>query len=369
MTRMVYVANFTRNPEVTDGGSSREDALATFVCDQGGECLTVCDGRFKGNAKERFTRAGRLLREIEELNPELVVLSYPSYPFFWQHKVTRYFWTSVQFTRQLSKLARKIGFRVVIDIMDLPVFQYKDLGFGLEMRPETLRKFDRFIFGWADYLWVCSESLAEVIAKNYAIPKSRMIVALNGYRDTCKPDTSADCTDNVLRFTYAGSLNPERGIKHLIDSFLANDLENCELHLCGPFGEWIDTTVQSKAIFHHGSLFNDQACEIMSGCDVGLIPYPERGYYHLAFATKLGFYLGLGMPVLSSNAHETASHVKRLGVGLCWNIDDFASAFAYINAHREELCKWRKRAMEARGDFNWSTIYANALSRTCEGHM
>ena len=113
-----------------------------------------------------------------------------------------------------------------------------------------------------------------------------------------------------------------------------------------------------------GNYFIGILCALRSGAGVGV---SAVHYYHLAFATKLPFYLGLGMPVLCSNARETASHVARLGVGLCWPVDDFATAFATLAEDRSRLRAWRERVLESRAQFQWSEIYARALRETITG--
>lgn len=358
MARIIHITNFPP-VEITDGGTHREAALAGFLASRGAGRIVVQDNEFKRSRKGRVGRLERLLGEIADQRPDAVVLCYPSYPFFWQHRVTPYLGLSVLFASRLKALAHRMGFKIIIDVMDLPVFQYKDLGFRLEMRPGTQQLFDRFVFNHADYLWVCSGALTEVIERVYGIERSRLIVALNGYGNELEP--ARDKATGTLKLAYGGSLNQERGIGRVVEAFFAGGVEDGELHLCGPYGEWITDECKDPRIVYHGSLSDAEAGKVLSGCDIGLIPYPESGYYHLAFATKLPFYLGLGLPVLCSQARETAAHVNRLGVGLCWKMDDFARAFAYLAANRNEIDKWRERVYEVRGELAWSSIYARAM--------
>ena len=108
----------------------------------------------------------------------------------------------------------------MIDVMDLPAFQHEDLGYRLEMRDSTLNRFDRFVFSRADALWVCSESIAGLIADRYGIDGSRLIVALNGHDMDFEPRPPDD--SGPLKLAYAGSLNRERGIAGAIEAFLAS---------------------------------------------------------------------------------------------------------------------------------------------------
>lgn len=356
MKSIVHVTNFEAR-QVVDGGTHREEALYRFLSKQGAARLVVQDSGFRESKAGKLLRLPRLMREIRESGADMVVLNYPSYPFFWQHRVTIYFLMSLVFAYLLRGKAE-----VVIDVMDLPVFQYKDLGYPIEMSEAKLKWFDRFIFSRADYLWVCSNALSEVIRQECAIDTSRLIVALNGH-DMDQPPPERP-PSQITRFAYAGSLNPERGMEAAVQAFVDGRMENTELHLCGRCGQWIRQKYSDPRIVYHGELTDAEAWKTLAGCDIGLIPYPERGYYNLAFATKLPFYLALGMPVLCSMAQETAAVVEAKGIGLCRPISRFAEAYQEAASDPEQLAAWRSNVIKVRGEFSWNIIYSRALEKT-----
>jgi hypothetical protein len=80
--------------------------------------------------------------------------------------------------------------------MDLPAFQYADLGFSLQMRPEQLQAFDKFIFSRADVLWVCSGSIAGLICDRYGIDQRKSMVVLNGLE---KPEALRAEAGEIIR--------------------------------------------------------------------------------------------------------------------------------------------------------------------------
>lgn len=360
----MHVTNFPPRP-VTDGGTHREEALGKLLASWGARRIVVQDSVFRRNKVAKLFRLGRLMREVRSAKPGLVVCNYPAYPFFWQHKITRYTLISLLFASKLRSMANRLGFRIVIDVMDLPVFQYRDLGYQLEMSEDTHKLFDRFVFRRADKLWVCSEMLAETIRREYGCHEQSTIVALNGHSMDISPPPLD--MSGPMKLAYAGWLSPWRGVACMIDAFLASGVTEAQLHMCGPSGEWISEHYADSRIIYHGSLTDAEAIRRLAGCQVGIIPYPEEGYYNLAFATKFPFYLALGMAVLSSEARETASHVRRLGVGLVAPLDKFSDAIAYLDGHRDEVAQWHRRALEVRSDFDWSNIYSRALEQTLNG--
>lgn len=363
MSGMIHLTNFQPQP-IVDGGSHREEALADFLASRGARRLVVQDSVFGSSKWQRVARLSRLKREMREAAPDLVVLNYPACPFLWQHKVGYYFASSVVLLRWLRHEATRRGFKIVIDVMDLPVFQHRDLGYELQMRDSTLARFDRFVFGQADAIWVCSGLIAGLIHEHYGVPEARLITALNGHKMGSVPLRD---THEGVRFAYAGSMNSERGIAPAIEAFLAGAAPDSELHLCGPFGDWIPGRFDDPRIVYHGALTDADACAALAACDVGLIPYPERGYYHVAFATKLPFYLNLGLPVLCSAARETASYVEKLGIGMWRDIDSFATAFSEISRNPGVVDEWRGNVLAAREEFDWSYIYSRALAETPGG--
>jgi glycosyltransferase involved in cell wall biosynthesis len=359
--RIFHITNFPPR-EVFDGGTCREEALAAFLASRGAKRLIVQDDTFYDSKVDRLRRLFRLIRAIEQEKPELVVCNYPSYPFYWEHRVTPYFILSVVFAYWARHATRKIGCLLVLDIMDLPVFQYADLGYEIKMRPATLKRFDKYLFHRADRLWVCSESLSRLIHQEYGVSIDKITTVLNGHNMEFKVPV-VDLS-GPLKLAYAGSLNPCRGIATMIDAFLASDLPDAELHLCGAFGEWIGERYCDNRLIYHGGLADAQAAVVLKECQVGVIPYPESGYYNLAFATKLPFYMALGQPVLCSEARETASHVSRLGIGLVCPLSQFAAGIRYLDSHRDQIAAWRQRITEVRNDFSWSNLYAKALEET-----
>lgn len=354
---IVQVVNFQPR-EAIDGGTMREDALGSFLESRNAARLVIQDAGYHGSKFRHITRLSSLIDEINHLDPGAVVLSYPSYPFFWRHKVTPYLFLSLLFAQKLRRLANRKRFGIVIDIMDLPVYQYQDLGFELEMRPEALKKFDRFIFSRADVLWVCSGSIARIINQDYDIDAFRMIVVLNGYQ---AQQSQPDFEDGQLKLAYAGTLNRERGLEPVFDNLLGCP-GNFQINLCGLSGEWIGQKYSDPRLVYHGAITDSAARKVLSGCNLGLIPYPERGYYHLAFATKLAFYLGMGMPVLCSDVIETGEYVRNMGIGLCSPVSQFSEAVQSIVPAR--LLEWREQVLRVRGMFSWANIYQLALSES-----
>lgn len=360
MTKIIYVTNSVSR-QVVDGGTNREEALARFFSERGASRLVVQDEQFRGSKLGRVMRLRRLMQEVRDANPDIVVLNYPAYPFFWQHKVTVYYWMALVFARLLRRWADSHNARVVIDVMDLPVFQFRDLGYALSMSEKQFQRFDRAVLRRAHYLWVCSHSLAGLTSRTYGVADESITVVVNGC--TPRPLPCRRRPDGVFRFFHSGSMDRARGIEDMLNAFIAARVANAELHLAGCNGEWIDGRFPASQVVYHGSLSDSQAATLGSTCDVGLIYYPQRGYYHYAFATKLAHYVSCGLPVLCTNVGETGQAVRSLGVGKVADIAQFGEAMREMAEPTSGIAEYASAVRDARVALSWEALYSAALER------
>lgn len=361
MERIVHITNFEPRESITDGGTNREEALARIAAGMGARRLVVQDSGFKASKTDRFLRLHRLMKEIQEIGPELILLNYPSYPFFWQHKVTHYYWFSILFARRLRQWASNNRVRIVVDVMDMPLYQHRDLGYGIEMSDSRFRVLDRAVFQNADHIWFCSSRIRELAIREYGLRPEATSVVANGsslYTFSSKPRD-----ERPFRFVYCGSLARERGIGEMIEAYDQARIPNSELHLAGEAGEWIKQQWNSTNIIYHGKLTDPEAAELASNCNLGLIYYPQHGYYQLAYATKLPFYVCAGVPVLCTNVQETGIAVSELGVGRVVDISRFGAAMAELVEQKHVLQSCRESLERAREKLTWDRLYTAAIER------
>ena len=111
MGGIVHITNGLLDGNIVDGGSSRENALAGFLQSQDASRLGVQDTSVWKKKHLRPLRPFQLLNDICRLDPELVILNYPAYPFFWRFKVDGYMWGSILFSHLLRHASKRHGFR------------------------------------------------------------------------------------------------------------------------------------------------------------------------------------------------------------------------------------------------------------------
>lgn len=358
---ILHITNSHPRP-VVDGGTHREEALAAFLSKRGASRLVVRDESFSRSKLGKLTRLPRLMKEIRQAAPELIVLNYPSYPFFWQHKVTRYYWTALLFSRSLARYAGNSGAKVVIDVMDLVRFQHADLGLSMEMSDSQSRRFDKIVFSGAHALWVCSYTLAALVQREYGLQTESVKTVVNG--STVRNGRKSARDGRPFRFVYCGGLAKERQTEAMVAAFIQADLPHAELHLSGLDGEWIPAEFAQPNIIYHGSLSDADAAGLTSECDAGLIYYPQFGYYHMAFATKLAHYVCCGVPILCTDVRETGSAVRKMGVGVVADASDWPQAMRSMAA-ADPPTAYHGALLAAQQELTWEHLYTTALESGC----
>lgn len=354
---IVHITNFTSR-EIKDGGINREEALSKFLANRGATRLVIQDDKFKHSKFSRLTRILRLLSEIRSLSPDTIILNYPAYPFFWQHKITLYTLQAQYFARWLRKWSLQNKARIIIDIADLPLYQYEDLGLPMEMSTTRFKQLDKTLFLNADELWVCSHSLSILAREAYGLDKQIIKPVVNGSvaRNQLKSDSGA----HPFRFVYCGGLKRHRYIDNMIQTFIDSNISNAELHLAGTEGQWIPSQFPQNNVIYHGSLTDAAAAKMAMNCDLGLIYYPQKGYYHLAFATKLAFYICCGLPVLCTDVNETGNAIRSMGVGQIVDIANFGEAMKEIAGSADLRTRFRDALAAAGNELTWERIYSVA---------
>jgi len=143
------------------------------------------------------------------------------------------------------------------------------------------------------------------------------------------------------------------------------DDEKYELFLMGNEGDWLRSIVDKKNIRYLGNLPEDVAMEVVTRCDVGLIPYDQtKLYYNLAYPTKLAFYLSCGIPFLSTEVQEIINWKKNNNIGYTKNIDNWNKYIKMID--RENISEEKKKIIDIKSLVYWDTIIERTLKLLME---
>jgi len=312
-------------------------------------------------------RVPRLLVDVWLSPHRIVLLYYPGYPFFWKHKVTPWFIVSIIFSVVLFLVTRLRGKRTIIDVVDLPLHQFRDLHLSMEMSERTFHAFDRVVFTLADEIWFASERFCRLAHQEYHLdPRKTQTVPNGAFRVTPGrvPLEERGSSLSPFRFVYAGTMNAARELDAMLAAFVALPQRDVELHLCGIEGEWIPERYPDHRIKFHGHLSQPDSLDLILQCDVGIVPYPERGYYDLVFPSKLPLYVTGGVMVLGSNAAEISRGIDEWQIGIHGPIDQISGLMLHCVDSPAMVLAFKQSAWAKRGQFYWDSIYSRALLNT-----
>lgn len=362
--RLLQVVNTQASP-ATDGGTSRNLALNAFVDSQGGIRIAVQDDAWRASRARRQMRPVSLTAEIRRLRPDVLVFRYPGFPFFWSLDRDLDLLRSLAFLGMLRAALAGSGCRMVIDLCDLIRFPSPDTGITLHLNDRLLAAFERRFFGSADEIWACSEGFGRHIADTYGVAWRSFRLALNGNFRECgdAPAPPEEAVEGSFRFFYAGDLGRGwRGVETMLDGFVSEVSDpSARLVLCGANGGWIAGHYSDRRIVYLGKLTSMEASAIGRQCHVALIPQPEHQYFHLSFPTKLGFYMTLGLPVITTPLREPARFVEKHGVGLAAPPEEFGRQMRRLVELRHEVEAFCSAAVGLSESFYWDSIYGAAF--------
>jgi glycosyltransferase involved in cell wall biosynthesis len=246
--------------------------------------------------------------------------------------------------------------KVVLEVNDLFVDQARDLHLPV---PINFQKIEQRIFSRKGVTYAfASESMRKYAIEKFGIAHNETLTVING--DNPAPDSNAALlpvrigSNHGLKFVYSGTLNKGRQIEKMLQSFEGG---HNQLILLGKDGEWISQEYfKNSNIVYLGAFDSSRANAIVASCDVGLIPYPEdRGYFQIAYPTKVSSYLVAGIPFLSTRVREVERILEGYqGIGKCLPIDEWA---IWINQIKHnELAEMKQKIAPIRSDFTWEHI-------------
>lgn len=201
------------------------------------------------------------------------------------------------------------------------------------------------------------------MVKKYTIDPIDTTVCING-GNTLLNSSEFKYEDIINSFdmvyVYAGTLNKGRQIEELISLF--PKLKYIKLVLIGEGGEWIKDFTKQQNIHYLGALEESEAHELVSKCDVGLIPYAsDRFYYNLAFPTKLSFYITAGITFLSTDVQEVKNINEDYHFGIIENFQNWHNIFKVLTRDDIEFLKLKVR--KHRSEFYWQNTFDKKIFR------
>jgi len=235
----------------------------------------------------------------------------------------------------------------------------------------VLRFLESFLERRADAVITVNETLAEVMAKRYRIPRPGVVMNTPARLERSE---SLAISNSTLRNTlgispelevllYAGRITFNRGLEQLILSL--EYLENCCLVCMGGGDEkykkgllyLAKETGVDRRFFFFGPVPPDRVIHFATGADLGVAAIANSclSYYYCS-PNKLFEYMNAGLPVIASAFPELEKVVLQHEIGLTFDPsdpEDIARAARQILKDPDTRERMSQNAFKAANSYNW----------------
>lgn len=349
-----------KSNKIMDGGVSRDVAFYNYL-------------KKEKDLKVKFLENEGALKKIIQMFKEgfyLLTLKNKKI-FLHQNSINILFPTKIFSNRYISKVIYKILSRVArfnvvyLEINDLIYEQSLDLELLNSHQREAALRVQKKIFDINNISYIfASEEMRKYTIKNYKIDEKKTYTCINGSIELKeKKEVEILKNEKKIKCIYAGTLNRGRQIEELINIF-ENKLDNFILVLIGINGEWILENKYRNTLYL-GSYDEKEALNIVSNCDIGLVPYDSnRFYYNLCYPTKNSFYISAGIPLLITPLKESLNQLSKYDILFIETLDKWSELLKKIS--KSEIEEKKKKIEKIKNKFLWENLIKEVFKKIKE---
>jgi glycosyltransferase involved in cell wall biosynthesis len=175
-----------------------------------------------------------------------------------------------------------------------------------------------------------------------------------------------------VRFVYSGSIDVDRSIVEMIEAFvLLRKKYRIILDLLGPIhdkslrGYITEKESQADGLVYRGSLAYNDALEIVSESDVGLMVMHKGRSKEMSSPLKMYEYLGLGLPIIASDFRKWREVLDEKPCALFVDPDsssDIAEKMEILIKDKKLRNNMRENAIEISSKYSWKSIENRLLT-------
>lgn len=266
-----------------------------------------------------------------------------------------------------SALIQKFkGRKIILDMHEIsPEFFMSKFKVGIKHPLVRLLLFlERISLRFADDVITVNEPIKRIF-QNRAIPNKTITVVMNTM-DGAMAKNSGKRAHRGFNCVYHGTLTDIYGLDTAIEGF-SKASKHCTDMVFHIFGEGPhlpqlkrmteQLNLQSFVIFH-GEMPHDKIIETLTEMDLGILATRKDIFLNLSFSNKLAEYIGLKIPVISSDLDTTkyyfsSEHILYFESG---NTDDLCQKIVFAYKNRERMQKMAELAYEKSKVINWAIM-------------
>ena len=245
-----------------------------------------------------------------------------------------------------------IGCSVFIDFTDF----YSDIAkTDSPLMVPFFRLIERFILSSAEGVVVVSNTMKEIVAQSYGIPREKIYIISDGTdakmfnpKVTGTNVRSLYKLDDSPVLIYHGDIKPPDGVDILLNAFkrVLVTIPNAKLLILGGGGTYFEGLkvlvknlgLESSVIFA-GWVSHQAVPEYIAAADVGVLPLRATLNHNCYVSFKLFEYWGIGKPVVVSKVRAISEIVKESVNGILVQPEDeadLAKGLLFLLKHPEK---------------------------------
>jgi glycosyltransferase involved in cell wall biosynthesis len=258
------------------------------------------------------------------------------------------------------------GRKVILDMHEImPEFYMSKFAVGPRHPVVRLMVFlERISLKYADEVITINEPIKRIF-KRRAIPDKRITVVMNTV-DGSTAQARAKQAHETLNCVYHGTLTDLYGVDTAIKGFAAAYRKRNDMlfHIFGngPQLPLLKSLVKElniqQAVLFHGEVAHDRMVDCLSEMDLGILASRKDIFLDLSFSNKLGEYIYLRIPVISSNLDTTKYYFtdNQLLYFDSGNIEDLSRQILFAYTNREHIQEMAASAYERYRSIDWGIM-------------
>lgn len=164
---------------------------------------------------------------------------------------------------------------------------------------KTQARISHFIIDSCDMYVLAAEPLNQAINRS-----NKPYVVIEGISSTSHIYGNNRKKNGIRKCLYAGMIEARYGVKTMVNAFIAANIPNVELHLCGS-GSYVKELRQvikhHKSIVFHGTIWNEDVIKMEKESILLINPRPtHEEFVKYSFPSKNIEYMSSGTPILTT---------------------------------------------------------------------
>lgn len=208
----------------------------------------------------------------------------------------------------LYRYAKKLGYRIVFDIVETTFWKHEHMGFKKKMQYRINNFLSEKAYKYAA-AFVISERLSKEI--NEICPSMPVCILPNS--TPIKVRSGRKNFNNPIKILYAGTYASKEGVTYLLDG-ITKVIEhgyNCKLLLLGKAPENLRKKYQNdEFVDFKGFVSDEELYKMQMESDILAMVRTNSIFSNYGFPFKLSEYLATGNVVLSTNVSDVEKYIK-----------------------------------------------------------